>query len=191
MAVGRRRLPGVETRKCQPKVAFFYSWWPGRNRTNDTRIFKPRAGAITDSYRCALPPWCFCSQACCFARVGFNYLNYKFTGNTSDADYDFDMKLQTFDALLDWFPMDSQLRISAGGVSNGNEIKAVAKPAANGTYQFQGNTYDGAHAGRIDGNIAFKKVVPYLGVGWGNAVAMDKGWGFSSDLGILFQGAPE
>lgn len=124
-------------------------------------------------------------------RLGLNYLNYNFTGNTTDADYDLDMKLQTFDVLLDWFPMKSQLRLSAGVVSNGNEIKAVAKPAADGSYQFQGRTYDGAHAGTIDGHVAFKKIVPYLGVGWGNAVAMDKGWGFSSDLGVLFQGAPE
>ncbi len=125
------------------------------------------------------------------ARVGLNYLTYDFTGDTADAEYDFDMKLQTFDFLLDWFPMKSQWRISAGVVLNGNEIKVVAKPAANGSYQFQGNTYDGARAGKIDGNVAFKKVVPYLGVGWGNAVAVNKGWGFSSDLGVLFQGTPE
>lgn len=125
------------------------------------------------------------------ARVGVNYLNYNFTGNTTDAEYDFDMKLQTVDFLLDWFPMGSEWRFSAGVVSNGNEIEVVAKPAANGSYQFQGSTYDGARAGRIDGNVAFKKFVPYLGVGWGNAVAMQKGWGFSGDLGVLFQGAPE
>ena len=125
------------------------------------------------------------------ARVGLNYFNHNFTGDTTDAEYDFDMKLQTFDFLLDWFPTASQWRISAGAVVNGNEIKAVAKPAANGSYQFQGNTYDGKRAGRIDGDVAFNKVAPYLGIGWGNAVAMNKGWGFSSDLGVLFQGTPE
>lgn len=125
------------------------------------------------------------------ARVGFNYLNYNFAGDTTDAEYDFDMKLQTFDLLLDWFPTASQWRISTGAVLNGNEIRAVAKPAANGSYQFQGNTYDGARAGRIDGNVTFRKVVPYLGLGWGNAVAMNKGWGLSGDLGVLFQGTPE
>lgn len=52
---------------------------------------------------------------------------------------------------------------------NGNEIKVRAKPAANGSYRFQENAY-GVRADKIDGRVAFKKVGPYLGMGWGNAV---------------------
>lgn len=125
------------------------------------------------------------------ARVGLNFLNREFTGNTDDADYDFKMKLKTVDALLDWFPFGGAFRLTTGVVSNGNKIDAVAKLSANGTYTFGGNTYSGASAGRIDGNVRFKKVVPYLGFGWGNAIAREKGWGMSSDFGVLFQGQAE
>jgi hypothetical protein len=34
-------------------------------------------------------------------------------------------------------------------------------------------------------------VVPYLGLGWGNAVDNDKRWGISLDVGVYYQGEPE
>jgi opacity protein-like surface antigen len=125
------------------------------------------------------------------ARIGFNYLHYSYSGNTSDVDYDFKLKLQTLEALLDWFPMASQFRVSAGLVYNGNQIDAVGKSNNTGSYTLNGNTYNASNAGRIDGQVDFRKAAPYLGIGWGNALAKDKGWGFTSDLGVLFQGSPK
>ncbi|MFC5475364.1 hypothetical protein [Paraherbaspirillum soli] len=122
------------------------------------------------------------------ARFGLNYLSYSYDGSTSDLDYKFKLNLNTFDALLDWFPMDNGFRISSGLVYNNNKITANAKPNQIGTYTINGNTYSAANAGQVDGKIDFRKIAPYVGIGWGNAVAKDKGWGFSSDLGVLFQG---
>jgi hypothetical protein len=124
------------------------------------------------------------------ARVGVNYLNYNYSGSTSQSDYDFKMKLQTFDALADYFPMDNGFRITGGLVYNGNKIDASMKPKAGNSYVINGNTYDAAQAGAINGSIDFRKVAPYLGIGWGNAVAKNKGWGFSADMGVMFQGKP-
>ncbi|WP_246860586.1 hypothetical protein [Noviherbaspirillum sp. UKPF54] len=124
------------------------------------------------------------------ARFGINALNYNYSTNANNVDYDFKLKLQTFDALLDWFPGDTQFRISGGVVYNGNKIDAVGMPNAIGSYTINGNTYTAANAGVINGKIDFRKVAPYLGIGWGNALAKDKGWGFSADLGVLFQGSP-
>jgi hypothetical protein len=124
------------------------------------------------------------------ARIGFNYLNYSYSDNTRDVDYDLKLKLQSLEALLDWFPMQSEFRISAGLVYNDNQVNATGRSNSNGNYTFNGNTYNASNAGRIDGNIDFRKVAPYLGIGWGNALATNKGWGFSSDLGVLFQGSP-
>ena len=125
------------------------------------------------------------------ARIGVNYLHYSYNGNTSDVDYDFKLKLTSLEALLDWFPTQSQFRVSAGLVYNGNKIDATGKSNNNGTYTLNGNTYNASNAGRLDGKVDFRKVAPYLGIGWGNALANDKGWGFTSDLGVLFQGAPK
>lgn len=123
------------------------------------------------------------------ARFGVNYLNYSYSSATTDVNYDFKLKLNTFDALLDYFPMDGGFRVSAGAVYNGNRIDAVGKPAATGTYTLNGTTYTAANAGTINGTIDFRKVSPYLGIGWGNA-NKDKGWGFTTDIGVLFQGTP-
>lgn len=107
------------------------------------------------------------------ARLGLNYLNYSYSGDTSNVSYNFKMKLTTFDALLDWHPMSNGFRVTGGLVYNGNKIDAVAKPTANGTYTLQGNTYTANSAGSIDGRIDFKKVAPYVGIGWGNAISKD------------------
>ena len=124
------------------------------------------------------------------ARLGINGYNYNYTGATSDVDYDFKLKLQTIDALLDWYPMSGSFHLSAGLFHNGNKISSVGNPASDSTYSINGHTYTTAEVGNIEGNIDFRSAAPYLGLGWGNAAGKERGWGFTSDLGILFQGAP-
>ena len=121
-------------------------------------------------------------------RLGANYLSYSHDDSTSDLDYDAKLKLQTVDALLDYFPTDGAFRVSVGVAHNGSKVDVKAKPSAAG-YTLNGTLYSAASAGTIDGKIDFRNMAPYLGVGWGNA-AKDQGWGFSADLGVLFQGSP-
>ena len=123
------------------------------------------------------------------ARFGLNYAKYKYTTSTANMKYDFNLKLNTFDALLDYFPTDNAFRLSGGLVYNNNKIEAVGLPTAAGTYTVNGNVYTAASAGQLNGNADFHKVAPYLGLGWGNAVHKLGGWGFSADLGVLFQGS--
>lgn len=123
------------------------------------------------------------------ARVGLNTISYSYNSSTSDVSYDFKLKLLTFDAMLDYFPSESAFRVSGGLFYNGNKIDAHGVPNSNGTYTVNGHTYSSANAGNIDGNIDFRKVAPYLGIGWGNPVKTT-GWGFTTDLGVMFQGSP-
>lgn len=121
------------------------------------------------------------------ARIGVNVLNYNHSGSTSNVDYDFKLKLRTVDALLDWFPAENQFRLTGGVIYNGNKIDALGLPAA-GTYTLNGNVYNAATAGALNGRIDFRNIAPYVGIGWGNSAAKSKGWGFSSDLGVIYQG---
>lgn len=123
------------------------------------------------------------------ARFGFNALNYKYSSSTSNVNYDIKLKLQTFDALLDWYPMSGNFRLTGGLVHNGNKISVSAKSNSAGSYTLNGNTYTASQAGNIDGTVDFRSVAPYLGMGWGNAIAK-KGWEFTSDLGLMAQGSP-
>lgn len=125
------------------------------------------------------------------ARFGVNAFNYSYDGSTSDVTYDFKLKLQTADALLDWHPMDNGFRVTAGAVYNGTKITGSGRPSATGTYTLNGRTYSIAQIGTLDGKVDFRKAAPYLGIGWGNAVKNDKGgFGFTADVGVLFQGSP-
>jgi hypothetical protein len=124
------------------------------------------------------------------ARIGFSSYNYNYNGSTSDVDYDFKLKLQTIDALLDWYPLSGSFHLSGGFFHNGNKITSVAKPGINGSYTINGDTYTVAQAGSIDGSTDFRSAAPYLGIGWGNPASKEKGWGFTSDVGVVFQGAP-
>ena len=124
------------------------------------------------------------------ARFGINGFDRSFNKTTDDASYNVKLGLRTFDALLDYYPTSTQFRMTGGLVYNGSNVTANATPGAGNRYTFNGNTYTAAQVGQVNGSIDFNKVDPYLGIGWGNAVAANKGWGFTADLGVMFQGSP-
>lgn len=124
------------------------------------------------------------------ARFGLNGLGYDGDGSTSNVDYRFKLKMANVDALLDYFPADGGFRATVGIVYNGNKVDANGRPLGNDTYLLNGHVYPTSTVGSLDGQIEFRKLAPYLGIGWGNAVSKRNGWGFSSDIGVLFQGSP-
>jgi hypothetical protein len=124
-------------------------------------------------------------------RIGPSFLNYSTDTSTTNVNYDLKLKLRTFDALVDWFPSTGgQFRITAGLVYNGNRFDAVGRPNATGTFTLNGDVFTAAEVGTLNGRIDFRKIAPYIGIGWGNAVAETRGWGITADLGVMFQGAP-
>lgn len=123
------------------------------------------------------------------ARLGMGYLSYSYNGSTNGMNYDLSMKARTYDALLDWYPKEhSSFHVTGGLAYNGSKIDAQARPDASGNYSIDGNSYSAASAGKIKGQVDFGRIAPYLGVGWSRA--SEKGWSFSSDVGLLFQGSP-
>ncbi|WP_420475503.1 hypothetical protein [Noviherbaspirillum sp. ST9] len=126
------------------------------------------------------------------ARVGLGYLGYSYKGSTRDMQYDLDLKANTYDALIDWYPeKGSSFRITGGVAYNGNRIDVHGRPDAAGSYSIQGNTYNAAAVGNVSGKVDFNKFAPYLGIGWGRNLKDEKGWSFSTDIGVLFQGSPK
>lgn len=126
------------------------------------------------------------------ARLGLGYLGYSYSGSTRDMNYDLKLTANTYDALLDWYPRkDSAFRLTAGLAYNGNKIDVHGRPNASGNYTIQGNTYDAASVGNVTGKVDFNKVAPYLGIGWGRPSKKEKGWSFSTDIGVLLQGSPK
>lgn len=122
-------------------------------------------------------------------RLGFNTFSYNTNANQSTVNYDLKLKLQTFSALADWYPMHGAFRATTGLYYNNNKFSLTAKPTG-GTYTINGQVYQSAEVGSMNSSVSFNKVAPYLGLGWGNPAAQGKGWGMVSDFGVLFQGQP-
>ncbi len=122
------------------------------------------------------------------AHVGFNYFGLDQSLDDED-DYvvDATVGLMSISALGDYFPFESSsFRVTAGLYFNLNEIDAIVTPTE--TYEVGGDIYSIEELGTLDMNIAFNPVAPYIGLGFGNPTAGDSGFGFSFDIGSMYQG---
>lgn len=121
------------------------------------------------------------------ARIVANGLTYGTTENYESVEYDADLELATGQLLLDWYAFSSGFRFSAGIAYNGNELDLEGKPSPGGTFTINGTTFSSTAVDSLTGNVDFREVAPYVGLGYGRPIG--KGWGFTADLGVLFQGA--
>ncbi|MEW6648535.1 MAG: hypothetical protein AB1450_15170 [Pseudomonadota bacterium] len=119
-------------------------------------------------------------------RIGFNTYDFSDSGTEGDIDYDIDLEWQSTALLLDWHPWGGSFRLTAGYIFNGNELKMKAKPSA--TYTVGNTTYAASDIASLTGNVTFSDG-PYVGLGWSNAGKA--GFGFSFELGAVYQGSPD
>jgi hypothetical protein len=123
-------------------------------------------------------------------RVGLNYFNYDVDHSAGSVDYNARAKLKTFDLLLDWYPSATGIfRLTAGALYNGTRADVTGRPNAAGTFTINGTQYSAGDVGRLEGKADFRKAAPYIGIGWGNALAKESGWSFGADVGAFFQGS--
>lgn len=121
-------------------------------------------------------------------RLGANAYTYSDRREVSDIEYDGEAKLRTGTALLDWHPGGGGFRLTGGAVYNDTTFEADSLPPASGIYNIGGVPVPVSLVGTLDATAEFDPVVPYAGLGWGNAVASNKRVGFFIDLGVVFQG---
>jgi hypothetical protein len=122
-------------------------------------------------------------------RVGGQGFKRSETRTEQEIEYDADLDLLSGQVLLDLHPGGRGFRISIGVVFNENEVRAVSTDDA--VYTINGVDYPAALIGRLHGKVETEKVAPYLGLGWGNAVAPGSRWRFALDVGAFYQGEPE
>ena len=91
-------------------------------------------------------------------RLGASLLAHDRSEQTRSVDYDFQLKLRTIDMLLDYYPVDSGLRLTGGLMFNANRIDAQGLPNASGSYVINNRRYSAADAGRLDGRIDFSLI---------------------------------
>lgn len=124
-------------------------------------------------------------------RFGANYLSHEFDKTSHGVDYNLKGKLQTYDVLFDWYAIEgSSFRLTGGVVYNGNKFDARGNPNGLGKFTLNGKTYSASDVGILTGRIDYRKAAPYVGIGWGNALAPASRWSVNADVGAFYQGNP-
>ena len=121
------------------------------------------------------------------ATIGFNGYSYAYDLEADNIEYDGEINLQTISVLGNYHPFGGKFRLTGGIVHNGNTVSLQAYQAPGVSYTIGDTTYSDELT--LDGELGFKDVAPYVGIGWGHAV--DKNWGLSADLGVLYHGTPD
>jgi hypothetical protein len=121
-------------------------------------------------------------------RLGVGGFEYSDRREASDIEYDAEAHLRTATALLDYHPGGRGFRLTAGVVWNGTEVEGSSLPPASGFYDIGGVPVPVEILGTLDADAEWDPIVPYAGLGWGNAVGANQKIGFSFDIGAVFQG---
>jgi hypothetical protein len=109
------------------------------------------------------------------ARLGWAGGSLSRKYSTSGASYDGKMKLNNFNALLDFHPLGPAFRLTGGVILNDNKYEATGSPSSG--------------PGSLSASVKGNSLAPYLGVGWGRVAGM--GVNFYADLGAMFMGSPK
>ena len=116
-------------------------------------------------------------------RINADAYNYTRKFNQDGIDYDGKATLKTASLLADWYPFANNFRISAGPMYNGNKL-GLTTPTTSLTI----NNNPVPYTASLDGEVEFKKYVPYAGIGYGRPIGT--GLSLTFDLGVVFQGTP-
>lgn len=122
-------------------------------------------------------------------RGNYNYLTYSRDETVDDINYDLDLKLSNVELLLDWHPFGGGFRLSSGLISNGNKLTGTGTARGDRTVEFGDQVFNASEIGRVDAEVDFRSVAPYLGLGWGNLFNGGR-LSLTADAGVLFQGSP-
>lgn len=121
-------------------------------------------------------------------RAGVQWLGFGFDAQFADIDYDVDLDFLNPLVLVDWYPFGGSFRISGGVLFNGSDIQLEARSGQ--SIEIDGTTYSAAEIGTLRGDVEYRSVAPYIGIGWGNQLDEGGHWGLATDLGVAFTGSP-
>jgi hypothetical protein len=119
--------------------------------------------------------------------AGVNKYSVSSTDTTDGIDYDIDLDLNTVAVLANFHPFAGSFRITGGVMINSNELGMTSNPSGL-DYDIGGTLYPVAGVGILKAGVDFKRIAPYVGIGFGHSAS--SGLGFTLDIGVLMQGNP-
>lgn len=115
-----------------------------------------------------------------------NYFKLNKTINDDDLTYKGKLRMFTIGALGDWHCLGNGFRVTGGLMYNGNQLNLNVTPSS--SHSYNGVTYTPQQIGTVKGTLKFRRVAPYLGIGFDSGHESNSGFSFNADLGVLFQG---
>lgn len=132
-------------------------------------------------------------------RAGASYFSYSTTQSISSVPFDVNVRLQSEQAMLDWYPFRGNFHLSPGvmfGSSNraygGATITAGQSVRLNNVVYYSGS----ADPVKASGSLEFAHTAPTITAGWGDWVrSMERPGGqrhlmFPFEAGVAFVGTP-
>jgi hypothetical protein len=114
------------------------------------------------------------------AKLGFDL-------DESGIEYEADVVWDSVVAGVDFHPLKSALRLSAGVLKNDNGLDLISRPTSN--MAVGDTTYTPAQIGSLEGAVRFDDVATFLGLGW-DWSRDERLFGMSFDIGVVDQGDP-
>ncbi len=121
-------------------------------------------------------------------RLSFNSYTLSNDREVSDINYDYDLNLRSGALQLDIFPKGKRFYFTGGLLFNGNNFEATAN--VENSINVGGTTYTAAQVGNFSGELDFKPISPYLGLGW-RWRHNEPGISLGVEAGLLFHGQGE
>jgi len=109
-----------------------------------------------------------------------------------DVDYDAELEWGGLSGFVDWHPFRGNFRVTAGLVKSSSEITGEAEVLnvdPEKTIDIGDETYFASDFTSLGLSVDFKKVNPYLGIGWGYQT-QETGLGIAFDLGLMMMDSP-
>jgi len=122
----------------------------------------------------------------------FSINDYEVEDDTTK--YNFDLTLQDMMLVGSYHPWGGSFGIHAGMIVNNSVLDGDITPNAREQdrieFDFNGKhyVYQLSELGSIQTKVDFDPVAPYVGFGWDTSFDKKKGFGFTFDLGVAYQG---
>lgn len=120
-------------------------------------------------------------------RVGANYLVFDEDVDVDDITYDGELDFSGFGAFVDVHPFGNSFFVTGGAYAGGKDIDLTASSTV--AVEIGGVVFTPAEYGRLEGDVSFDDVAPFLGLGFDTTFEGSGHWGFQILAGAAVFGS--
>lgn len=125
-------------------------------------------------------------------RGGYSQMEFNRNFTSNGSQFNGKLKLGGWDLLVDAHPFANGFRVTGGAYIPSSQLSLTGAPTGAGSYTINGNSYSTSQVNSLDGSAKYSGVKPYLGLGYDTFnSANNGGLYFTSDVGVIFSGAPK